>query len=74
MFKRGDCVSKKVLISLSLIAVMLFSLIPFVFAAGGGGGTHVLKELPPSVVYEQIMSKKFKYMPVFYRTYGRSSC
>src|SRR3989339_1299225 len=50
MFKRGDCVSKRVLVSLSAIAVMLFSLIPFVFAAGGGG-THVLKELPPTVVY-----------------------
>src|SRR3989338_10173319 len=50
MNKRDGCVSKRVFVSLSAIAVMLFSLIPLVFAAGGGG-THVLKELPPTVVY-----------------------
>ena len=47
MFKRGGRVSKKVFVSLSAIAVMLFGLIPLVFAAGG---THYLEELPPKAV------------------------
>jgi len=54
MFKRGGCMNKRVLVSLSLIAVFLFALVPLAFAAGGRGGTHILQELPPSTFEQKV--------------------